>query len=108
MSCSSRRTSAIAIVVATIVVATIAIGARTLAAASDPIAGRWEAHGPHAATVFALERDPRDPQVVFAGTYFGGLYRSRDYGLRWTHIETPFSSRMVLSIAFDPLTPATI
>jgi photosystem II stability/assembly factor-like uncharacterized protein len=85
--------------------AAVALRPATIDAAA---AGRWEPLGPFAATVFALEVDPHDERVLLAGTYFGGLYRSSDYGMRWSRLDTPFSSRMVLSIAFDPLTQSTV
>ena len=49
--------------------------------------------------MLALERVPGVPGTVLAGTYFGGLYRSRDYGFSWTHLDSPFSARSIFSIA---------
>src|SRR5262249_40543874 len=65
----------------------------------------WEPIGPNAGTVFSLARDPVDDQRFYAGTYFGGLYRSDDAGTSWQHVASPFPNGVVFSIALDPFTP---
>jgi len=65
-------------------------------------AGTWTPVGPSGGTIFALERDPFDPQALLAGTYFGGLYRSLNGGQSWLHVDSPFSSFGVFCIAFHP------
>jgi len=62
----------------------------------------WQAIGPDNALIFALERDPFDPGTVYAGTYFGGLYRSLDGGFEWEPLPSPFSQRA------DPHNPGTL
>lgn len=63
---------------------------------------QWVAVGPQMSTVLSLERDPFQPAVLLAGMYFGGVYRSVDYGHTWTPLAASFSERSVFSIAFDP------
>ena len=51
----------------------------------------WEPIGPTLATVFTLERDPTENGELYAGTNFGGMYRSSNGGLTWTHVAAPFA-----------------
>lgn len=60
----------------------------------------WNPIGPQFSTVLALQHDPENPQVMLAGTYFGGLYRSSDYGYSWQHVDAEFSSLSVFSISY--------
>ncbi len=47
----------------------------------------WEQRvSPPGGAIRALAQDPRDPQVIYAGTSHG-LYRSADSGSAWTHLE---------------------
>src|SRR5688572_27370413 len=60
----------------------------------------WTPAGPQFSTVLSMARNPVSAGELLAGLYFGGLYRSSDYGFSWTHVETAFSSRSVFSIAY--------
>ena len=62
----------------------------------------WQPSGPQFSTVLALERNPAAPNELLAGAYFGGLYKSTDYGFTWTHVDSAFSSRSIFSIAYAP------
>ncbi len=64
--------------------------------------GVWSPIGPKTATIFSMARDTYNPGNLLAGTYFGGIYRSTDWGFSWKHIESDFSAQTVLSISFDP------
>lgn len=61
----------------------------------------WMPVGPQAGTVFALESDPFNEETFYAGTYFGGLYRSVDRGQNWVHMPSPFSTYSVFSLVVD-------
>ena len=76
----------------------LAAGGASQAAGQVP-ANTWSPAGPQFSTVLALERDPGNPAELLAGVYFGGLYRSTDYGFTWAHLATQFSSRSIFSIA---------
>ena len=73
-----------------------------LAGAVSAAAQTWIPVGPQAATLFDLALDPFDRQTLWAGTYFGGLYRTQNLGGQWTHISAPFDSQSVFSVAPDP------
>ena len=60
----------------------------------------WTPAGPQYSTVLSMARNPASPGQLLAGLYFGGLYRSSDYGFSWTHVDAEFSSRSVFSIAY--------
>jgi photosystem II stability/assembly factor-like uncharacterized protein len=55
----------------------------------------------------AITVDPRDPNVVFAGTS-AGPYRSTDAGRSWRRAGFPEDGAQVWSIAFDPSDPRTV
>jgi hypothetical protein len=81
------------------------------AAAQTPVpagSNHWTAIGPQFSTVLAIQHDPFDAAVVLAGLYFGGLYRSTDYGFSWAHVPTEFSTRSVFALAYDPNRPGTV
>ncbi len=57
------------------------------------------------ADVQAITPDPRDPDVLLAGTA-EGAWRSTDRGHSWKHV--PGSNTQVWSVAFDPADPRTV
>lgn len=75
---------------------------------SPRINSRWSPIGPTNANVFTIARSPQDSNVILAGTFFGGLYRTEDRGINWTHVTSPFSTSTVFSVAFAPNNPSTI
>ncbi|TAL20650.1 MAG: hypothetical protein EPO01_13180, partial [Aquabacterium sp.] len=80
----------------------------TVIASRPAHAADWKPIGPQTATVLAMERSPLSPSILLAGTYFGGLYVSFDYGFLWKHVPAPFSIYSVFAIAFHPTDPQTI
>jgi photosystem II stability/assembly factor-like uncharacterized protein len=83
-------------------------GSAAVSAAGQGDPNQWAPIGPRFSTVLALEHDPFQSSVMLAGTYFGGVYRSSDYGFSWTPVATDFSSASIFSIAFDPVTAGVI
>ncbi len=51
--------------------------------------------------VMTLEQDPRDPKVLWAGTYVG-LYRSGDSGATWSRFGDGLPNVMAMSIEITP------
>lgn len=68
----------------------------------------WQPLGPDYGTVLSFAHQPSQEAVVLAGAYFGGLYRSTDWGFSWKAVEVPFSARSVFSIAFDRSTSGRV
>jgi photosystem II stability/assembly factor-like uncharacterized protein len=54
--------------------------------------------------VWSLAQDPRDPEVLLAGTGIG-LFRSADGGASWSPIELGSGQWDVLVVIFDPVIP---
>jgi photosystem II stability/assembly factor-like uncharacterized protein len=61
--------------------------------------------GPFGGSVTALAIDPLNRNIIFAGTYGGGVYKSTDYGNSWTHVSSGLSNSYVLSLVIDPRNP---
>ncbi|MGN6386830.1 MAG: YCF48-related protein, partial [Verrucomicrobiota bacterium] len=68
----------------------------------------WAPIGPNAGTIFSLIRDPFATNRWFAGTYFGGLYKSENAGTSWDHVPSPFSTKVVFALAADANTPGKL
>ena len=53
--------------------------------------------------VHALVLDPRNPEVLYAGTADDGIWRSRDGGATWAHVRpTTGKGETVAALAIDP------
>jgi photosystem II stability/assembly factor-like uncharacterized protein len=79
---------------------------------SDDGGGNWRRAGPgqgmHSdAIVRCLVADPRQPEVLFAGTDLG-LYRTDDAGARWQRLDTPMNGQHVWAVAIDPAAPSRL
>lgn len=64
--------------------------------------------GPFGGYVVALETDPRDPNIVYAGTFGAGVYKSTDGGAHWFPAREGLTNLMINSLAVDTLNPATL
>jgi photosystem II stability/assembly factor-like uncharacterized protein len=76
-------------------------------ALSAPLSARaaaphWVPLGPYGGEVTALAVAPSAPRTVYAGTYFGGVFRSDDAGAHWARPSAPFTASRISSIAVDP------
>lgn len=56
--------------------------------------------------VNSVSHHPDDAQVLFAGTYGNGLYRSTDGGQSWDKLSLP--EKFIRRITFDPDQPSTL
>lgn len=85
------------------------IGATLLLAALPLAAGaqtrNWVPIGPDHATVLTAEHQPSNGAIMLAGTYFGGLYRSTDWGYNWKPQNVPFSATSVFALHWDVRLP---
>ncbi len=65
---------------------------------TDPVSGR----------TVTLAVHPTDPNIVFAGTAQGGLYRTLDGGATWTPLMDSALSLAIGSVSFAPSDPSII
>jgi hypothetical protein len=84
--------------------------AHAQAAAVFPNAPAWRQVGPRnlAGRIIALEQDPIDPRVVYAGSAFGGLWRSVDAGDTWERLGDDSHVFPVGAIGVPPAAPNVI
>ncbi len=73
----------------------------------------WRAIGPNliGGRTLALAIDPDDPDIIWAGSASGGLWRSTSAGIgpqAWQRIETGFPTTSVAAIALSPADPNVI
>ncbi len=73
---------------------------------------RWTTQGPLTGYVDALAVDPASPDIVYAGTRLGGVFKSANAGAHWSSVSqgwTYFEGGFwPLALAIDPQTPSTI
>jgi hypothetical protein len=82
-----------------------------LARAAPPVANQpWTCIGPRnvAGRILALAQDPNDPQVLYAGSAHGGLWRTGDAGDTWTHLGLAEHNFPVGAIALHPSRPGLL
>jgi len=86
------------------VVLALALLPRFAAAQANSV---WTPIGPNGAAVFALVADPFDATVLYAGTSFGGVYKTTDGGQSWSHLPSLAPKSSVFALAADPQTQGT-
>ena len=82
--------------------------ALTLAGTRTAEAGRWTPVGPYGGTVLSLAIDPVTPSTLYAGTQFGGLFKSTNGGASWTAIGIGVFGRDVEAVAINPVKPTKL
>ncbi len=66
-------------------------------AASDPIVNiSWHAN------VYCIDRSRSNPDILYAGTENGGVYKSTDHGLHWTYLSQETDQVTVTAVAVNP------
>jgi len=68
----------------------------------DPNDVRFNSIGPSGGTVTCIKIDPNNSDVVYAGTWGNGIYKSEDRGVTWTHISEGFQAGFVFDLSIDP------
>jgi hypothetical protein len=67
-------------------------------------AGVYDIDGlPDFEDVTCLAVDPVDSQIVYAGTFASGIYRSTDAGRSWQPYNTGIEDKFITSLALHPL-----
>jgi hypothetical protein len=56
---------------------------------------------------YALQLDPSNPSIVYAGVVFGGIIKSPDGGATWTPVNNG-AYGIIVSLAIDPSAPMTL
>ena len=59
--------------------------------------------GPGGGSIVSLAAHPNQPDVVFAGTLHGGVFKSSDRGLTWRAVNTGLGNLFIDSLAVDAL-----
>src|SRR5437868_1130150 len=70
--------------------------------------GMWTPMGPTNATVISLQQDPFSSSTLYAGVFFGGIFKSTDSGQTWSSINSPFTSDVVFMLICDPVHQGTV
>jgi uncharacterized repeat protein (TIGR01451 family) len=63
--------------------------------------GGWQKTLLPAQTIYALANDPRNPQLILAGSWGQGVYRSMDGGATWQPLNNGLESLHVRALAID-------
>ena len=75
--------------------------------------GIWTSLGLEGRSIRALAIDPKNPNILYAGTgwdgrYNGGVFKSTDGGRSWSALSLEFSPVSVQALMLDSQNPATI
>jgi len=73
-------------------------------AQNDGIPG-FSSIGPDGGTVTSIAIHPMDPDIIYAGTWGNGIYKSINGGGRWVHKSRGFRAGFVFDLAMDPQNP---
>jgi photosystem II stability/assembly factor-like uncharacterized protein len=69
---------------------------------------RWTSIGPNGGPVTAVLLDPANPGVVYAGSYWAGVFKSIDGGGTWRPANRGLHDFSVSGLAADPHHPGTL
>ncbi len=61
-----------------------------------------EFYGMDGGTVECIAIDPNNSDIIYAGTWGNGIYKSYDRGVNWKHSSTDLQSAYIYDIAVDP------
>jgi photosystem II stability/assembly factor-like uncharacterized protein len=64
--------------------------------------------GPEGGSIVVMEMDPNDTNVLYAGSWGSGMYKSRDGGLSWFLINQGLDYLYINSLAMDPTNSAIL
>ncbi len=90
-------------------IAGVAMSAMVAApAAALTAGGSWQAIGPSGGPALSLAVDPADAATAYAACGPGGLFKTVDGGLSWSHSDAGLLPGAVIRVVVDPLTPSTV
>src|SRR4030043_497596 len=64
--------------------------------------------GPYGGTIITAVIDPSDTQVVYAGSFGSGVFKSEDGGDSWHAVNQGLTNLYIYSLAIDPTLPSTL
>jgi len=67
------------------------------------VSASWTSGGPHGGYITRLAMSDSNPDIIYAGTYFGGIYKSNDGGNTWS--KTGFYDYHTLTVTVAPDDP---
>ena len=69
----------------------------------------WTSNGPFGGWIYHLVIDPSSTDTLYAGTQYGGVYKSTDGGDHWSATNTGLDTKAwIIGLAIDPLSPTTL
>jgi len=89
-----------------IAISAYACASITSALSAPAEAAMWSTNGPYGVGVQALAVIA--PRTLYAGTVFGGVFKSTDGGSSWSAINTNLNSTNIFGVMVDPTAPETI
>ncbi len=64
--------------------------------------------GPYGGTIIAIVVDPSNSQVIYAGSFGSGVFKSTDGGHSWYSANQGLTNLYIYSLALDPTHPTTL
>jgi len=68
----------------------------------------WTSLGPEGGTIYTLAIDPSTPTTVYAGTLYGGVYKSNDGGESWEQKLMVLANRLYIPLRSTNLFPNSL
>ena len=68
----------------------------------------WTSIGPEGGTISVLAIDPVTPTILYAGTEYGGVFRSTNGGGNWSTVNTGLTAFSVRALVIDSKTPTIL
>src|SRR4030042_4325544 len=64
--------------------------------------------GPYGGTIITIAYNPSNSQVVYAGSFGSGVFKSKDGGRNWNSVSRGLTNLYIYSLAIDPKQPDTL
>jgi photosystem II stability/assembly factor-like uncharacterized protein len=90
------------------VVRSLFLSALLATAPSSFAASPWTPVGPPGGAVYGLSVDPKDANILYAGTFGGGIWKSKDGGASWTRLPGVPYQETVNAVAVSPADSRTV
>jgi hypothetical protein len=74
----------------------------------QPSSIQWNSIGPEGGWMTAIVVDPSNPQIIFAATYGGGIFKSTAGGRNWSAMNSGLTTLQIACLTIDPSNPLVI